>query len=785
MLKFSYWLYLTVLLLSPLVFGTIDIWTEAIVETMSALSFFFYILVASKNEVKWRYVPAVIPFLAFLCWNLIQVVPLPLTFVKIVSPATVQVYQDALFGNFPSWLPISLNPFLTLREFFRFSSYFLIYILTIQLLSNRKRLIRTINAIIVVATIISVEAIIQSLTGSEAMYWLRKAIKSDLIFGPFMYKNHFAGYAEMVLPLTLTLFIYYRPKVIYARTWRRRLIDFLNNYTADRYILYGFASSMLTLSLLLSRSRAGIICTLVSIGIMFFAGRKKMKINLNVFAPLLLLAIVFFGTVQIGLQRIDSRFGDVLETDGSTLNGRMTFWKNSFGIIKDFPVTGTGFGTFIDIYPSYNIKNYTKKTSLHNCHNDYLENFTDGGIIAVLLVAWFLVSVFKQALTKFRKRRDKLAVHIFIGSLTGVCALLLHSFFDFQFNLSAAIGLYYFFLMGMMVVASHIKFHGSSETLLTEVHLSSSNIRLLLGATTLLFLSSLVFRVGEFKASQITDVWPPIVSYDTAQNELQELDQKAHRYTRLAPLQFKGHLFRSVVLKSLDRKKEAYEELRKAILCSPANHSLLHIGGFLFSESPFAEKLYNASIQRGKSRPSLYTSYANWLIRHHRAEEAVPLYEKAMELDPARTKHLINIFEKLHLPLELLERALPERVRPHLEFGAYWAKKKDKDRAGKAYLKAMQYVDTEKKLQKGFFLRPFYFFYRNHDDAQALTILKQGISYLPEESALHLALGDLYRRQNMFRLAERAYRQALTLSIDKTRARQRLSQLYTNERSKK
>ena len=775
MLKISYGLYLTVILFSPLAFGTMDIWAEAVVETTSALSFFFYLLAVAKNEVKWRYIPAALPFLAFLGWNLLQVVPLPVVLVKVVSPATVQIYKDALLGDLPACLPLSLNPFLTLSEFFRFVSYFFIYVLTIQLLSNRERLRKTNNAIIGVAVIVSVEAIIQSLSGTEAIYWLRKITKPDLIFGPFLYKNHFAGFVEMVLPLALTLFLYYRPKVSYARSWRRRLSDFFHNHAADRYIVYGFATCILSIALLLSRSRGGIICTFVTVGFMLVTGRKRLKVSANILLPLLLLALVFFGTVQVGLQRTNVRFGEALTSDGATLNGRLIFWKNSLGIVRDFPITGTGFGTFVDIYPSYNPDYAT--ASLHNCHNDYLENLTDGGIVAVLLVAWFLLTLFKSTLTRFRQRRDRYAVHIFIGSLTGLSALLLHSILEYQFNISAAIGLYFFPLAGIMVVASHIKFHGSSESLLHEVRLLPSQRCIFFCLTILFFLSSLVFRVGTLKASSLNGIWPPMVPYEADQQELHELEQKAMRYIQLAPLQFKGHLFFAAVLKSLDRQEKAKEELSVAIQRAPANHTLLQLGGYLFAESPCAEKLFKASIKRGKGSPNLYTTYANWLIRNQRSAEAVPLYRKALELDPAQTKRLITFFEKMKFPLDLLERALPERVRSYLYFGAYWDKLKDRERAGKAYLEALQYVNREDKIQKSFFLRPFYFFYRNHDDAQALAILKQGIAYLPEESALYIAMGDLYRRQNMFRLAEWAYRRALSLAVDKTKARKRLALL--------
>ncbi|NPA71984.1 MAG: hypothetical protein GXO35_04050 [Gammaproteobacteria bacterium] len=778
MLRVSYILYLVVLIFAPVAFGTIDIWAEAVVETMSALSFFFYLVAVSRKQVRFRHVPGLLPFLVFLCWHLMQVIPLPVSLVNLLSPATVRIYSDALPMGLPGKVTISLHPYLTLKEFFRFASYLLIYVLTVQLLSNRLRLRRTVDIVIALATFISIEAIIQALSGSHAMYGIRTSFKPDLVFGPFVYKNHFAGFAEMLLPLSLTLFMYYRPKMSYSRNWRRNITGFFKNQVTNRYILYGFAASMLVLALLFSRSRGGIICSFISLVILGVLGRKRLRINLRILIPISILTIVLLGVVKVGLQRTDVRFGETLVRSDFSINGRVQFWKNSLEIVKDFPLTGSGFGTFSDIYPSYNPE--ASGFFLRNCHNDYLENLTDGGIVAACIIAWFFVLLIRDTWPVFRRRRDRYAVHIFLGSLAGVTALLLHSTFEFQFNTTAAIGLYFFFLLGMLVASAHIRFHGSQQTLLAAVNMSPVLRPVVMCFVISFFFASLFFQSGSLKAAHLSNVWPPIVSPLATNEELGRIEEKTQRYIHLSPLQFKGHFLRAIVLQHLARENEAQRELNTALCLAPANYTLLQLAGFVMPDQSLAGKLFEASIKRGKGVPSLYITFGNWLMLRKKPVEARHQFTSALSLDPSQTKSLIALFTAKSYPLDLLERALPERVRPYLDFGTHWDKLKEKNKAAKAYLQAVQYVDREQKVQKSFFLRPFYFFYRNHDDAQALAILKQGISLLPEESALYLALGDLYRRQGMTRLAEQAYRTSLNLASSgksQDKARQRLARL--------
>jgi len=51
--------------------------------------------------------------------------------------------------------------------------------------------------------LVSIFAILQHLTSNGKLYWVREIRYGGMPFGPYVNRNHFAGFAELVLPLAL------------------------------------------------------------------------------------------------------------------------------------------------------------------------------------------------------------------------------------------------------------------------------------------------------------------------------------------------------------------------------------------------------------------------------------------------------------------------------------------------------------------------------------------------------------------------------------------------------
>ena len=71
------------------------------------------------------------------------------------------------------WLPLSLDPLATLREFFRFSACAAVYVLTVQLLARRERLRAVTTVLAVFVAALSFEAIVQFLVAPRRLLFIR------------------------------------------------------------------------------------------------------------------------------------------------------------------------------------------------------------------------------------------------------------------------------------------------------------------------------------------------------------------------------------------------------------------------------------------------------------------------------------------------------------------------------------------------------------------------------------------------------------------------------------
>ncbi len=174
------------------------------------------------------------------------------------------------------------------------------------------------------------------------------------------------------------------------------------------------------------------------------------------FALAALLVVLLIG--RAGFDTIDARFGQTIDEqglseNGKTLSGRASAWQDCLQLIADFTLTGSGAGTFYAIFPSYQTN--VGATRMRQAHNEYLELATDQGLIASLAVGLFFLVFFRKNYRMFRVRKDGYAKHVYIGSLAGLVALLLHSITDYQFRQTMAIPLYFFVLMGINTAAIH------------------------------------------------------------------------------------------------------------------------------------------------------------------------------------------------------------------------------------------------------------------------------------------------------------------------------------------
>jgi O-antigen ligase len=116
--------------------------------------------------------------------------------------------------------------------------------------------------------------------------------------------------------------------------------------------------------------------------------------------------------------------------------GRRTrIWKDTCNLIKDFPVLGTGLGTYEYAFPKY--KTIKLQKLYDHTHNDYLELMSNTGFTGFIIViagaAYYLFMVTRL----WFQRRNTFVKGITVGCLGGIAYIMLHSLTDFNLQIPA------------------------------------------------------------------------------------------------------------------------------------------------------------------------------------------------------------------------------------------------------------------------------------------------------------------------------------------------------------
>ncbi|RAV13796.1 O-antigen ligase family protein [Paenibacillus contaminans] len=163
-----------------------------------------------------------------------------------------------------------------------------------------------------------------------------------------------------------------------------------------------------------------------------------------------LAAYLLFGNTGVTKflpETIKNRIENINFAQHSVLE-RGTFYKDSFKLIKDYPLLGAGGGGWAALYEKYQNNPYTSRQA----HNFYLQYIVEIGIIGTLILTLFICFVFylfvRFFLKKDEEQRDR---RIFYALVT--ISILIHSIIDFNMSY-AYIAVLLFLCMGGMIAES-------------------------------------------------------------------------------------------------------------------------------------------------------------------------------------------------------------------------------------------------------------------------------------------------------------------------------------------
>ena len=776
--KMIFALFVFILVFSPTAFGSVEEWSQLVMEGGSLLLCLLILLQYRVEKRGFYRPPGLLLLLCFLMIPVLQFIPLPVDMVSFISPKAYEIYSGALGETgLPEFIPLSLSLKGTLHELLRFLSYGAFYFSTVQILASRENFRRVLVAIVVFASILALFSIVQHLLPNGRIYWLRPLTQGGTPFGPYVNRNHYAGLMEMIFPLVVALFFYYRPVVVYGR-FRERLAGVLSQMRTNLHLLTGFSALLIALSVFLSLSRGGIVS--ISLSMMIFGlliivmeGKGRRGLLIMFLFMLILLAVGWFGW-----DPIFDRFSRIRGQEGEIAELRLRIWGDVLKGIGDFWTAGSGFGSFVHLYPLY--QGFSGDRIATHAHNDFLELLLEGGIGGFLIFGVFIFIILRNSWGRYLHRRDPLARYLFIGALSGVSAILFHSVTDFNLHIGAN-GLYFAFLLGVVVSASATRFHGRREmmSLLPVRHVrkySPAIISITLIITALLLVKTGTI-IGEVKFRQFKRVFPSKDKTAVSSVALRRLAVSAVMADPLEP-SYRYALGQTFII---DGDLEgAIPHITEAVRLNPLKGEYLQGLGTLFlslGESGKGEALLRRGSVVQRQKLELLERYASWLLAQGRKEEGVRLIKEGMEREPKRAGELFSLMILGGLGDDDIRSAIPEKFFPIFRFGEYLEATGKFSKAEAAYLRALSLYPLQEAPRPYYYQRVVRFYLKRKEREKAIRLLNEAVKVIPGDPGLRISLGRLYEEEGILYRAIEEYRKGLLLAPDNLFLRNRLEEL--------
>ena len=392
----------------PLSFAATEPWAFFIFQLIT--SFIFVYLLFKEKNFKFT-LPAV----------LINIV-----FIFLIFVAFIQITNHHTVIQKGSILPFTVSPFNTLKELNAIFVYFMFFIVVNQIFYKSDK----IKKLLYLITFSSAVVMFIGLCFPSGEY-IKFFLGSESLgnFGPFTNRNNAGIFLSMSFFITFSLVIYNSFK--YSK--------YLSENNKGKFLIVQTVniaiSLMLLVSIVVTRSRGAMLSAAVSLVIFLFlyvyhfSETFKQKI-LKIFAVfLIILPITFFVYKNVDIINIYAQ-----RTKGTSEQIRLTLYKMSFKILKEYPFTGIGFSSFpvvTDKYLEEDLNAYPEYL-----HNDWLELLLDVGYpiytIFLLLVCIVVVLLFKRI--KFLSNKKKI---LFIGLFSASCSICIGSVVDFHFHFPA------------------------------------------------------------------------------------------------------------------------------------------------------------------------------------------------------------------------------------------------------------------------------------------------------------------------------------------------------------
>jgi O-antigen ligase len=384
------------LLFGPLAFGSTEPWSIFVLQAGSACLFLLWVIRQVKSsELAVVSSPLFVPMFLFIA----------IVGVQVFSGYTGYRYQ-------------------TIRTTLLYFPYGALAFLVVQSLRRTSQLKSLTIGFSVYGFALALFGLVQSMSSTGKLYWIRTPRNGGWIYGPYVNHNHYAGLMEMLVPIPL----------VFA----------LSRYAhGPRRTMAAVAAAVMASTIFLSGSRGGMVAFCIQMAVL--AGillrqrkSKRLAVVLGAFLAISAGLLAWLGGGELTKRMASIRTETRAELSGGT---RLDITRDGLKMFIRKPVLGWGLGVFPDVYPQF--RSFYSDLFVNAAHDDYLQLLVETGALGFVAMLWFVVAVYRRAAKKVGKWTHDVNGAVALAAMLGVTGILVHSFFDFNLQVPANAALFY------------------------------------------------------------------------------------------------------------------------------------------------------------------------------------------------------------------------------------------------------------------------------------------------------------------------------------------------------
>lgn len=366
--------------------------------------------------------------IALLALTAVQMIPLPPDVVAALSPNALAVQTRLQLPDPGAWRSLSIDPAMTRSGLASLAMAVLLFWVARDRLS-RGGLRTATRAIALGGFALALVGIANRATAPGTLLWFWTPVDPGARpFGPFVSRNDFAAWLLMASAMGVGYTVMHARSHGLLRNISMRIS--IRNILADgTALLYAGASTVMVLTMIGALSRGAMLGAAAAIVCGYALARTRTvgRGRATTLGVIALLAVLFAG-IFLNLGALSQRLA------GGSEASRMTIWRETMPVIADFPVTGTGLGTYPRSMLIY--QRTTPDILFNHAHSEYLQIVSEGGLL--LTIPAVIAAFAWLALARRRLRDDRREVlWIRIAAAAGMAGIAVQCVWDTTLRMPA------------------------------------------------------------------------------------------------------------------------------------------------------------------------------------------------------------------------------------------------------------------------------------------------------------------------------------------------------------